>query len=162
PAELLHLDQIAIDGRLLGFALAVSLLTGLIFGLAPAWQASKPQLNEVLKEGGRSAMGSRSGQRLRQLLVVSGVALAVVLVVGAGLLIKSFVRLQEVNPGFNPERLLTFHVRIARAKYSNDDQRLAFFQQLLARLEALPGVKSAGATSSILFDKLVVTLGFVI
>jgi len=149
PADVPHLNQTRIDVRVLGFTLAVSLLTGLIFGLVPALQASKPDLNDALKEGGRGAGGGTRAIRIRNLLVVSEIALSLVLLVGAGLLIRSFIRLQQFELGFNPENLLTMRVQLPGSKYREDKQVAAFFQQLLERMEAVPGVQSAGAISSV-------------
>ncbi|PYV05081.1 MAG: hypothetical protein DMG26_06170, partial [Acidobacteria bacterium] len=117
--------------------------TGLIFGLAPAFQASKIHLTESLKEGERGA-DSLGRNRLRSALVVSEVALALVLLIGTGLMLRSFVRLQEVNPGFAPDHLLTMEISLPEARYP-DPQKAAFFARLLERVRALPGVKSAGA-----------------
>lgn len=153
PADIPMLERLGIDGTVLGFTLAVSLVTGVIFGLAPALQASKPQLSEALKEGGRSAASGLRGQRVRELLVVFEIALALVLLVGAGLLIESLHSLRKVNPGFNMERLLTMRVTFPRHKARDLSRVSAFFQQLLERLESLPGVKSAGAGTITVFDR---------
>jgi putative ABC transport system permease protein len=143
-ATLPRLNEIGIDGQVLGFTLLVSLLTGVVFGLAPALQATAANLNESLKEGGRSsAAGFR--QRLRSLLVVAEVALALVLLVGAGLLMRSFWRLLQVNPGFQPDHVLAMDVALPSAKYAQGNQQAAFFQQALQRIESLPGIISAGA-----------------
>jgi putative ABC transport system permease protein len=147
PADV-PLNQTSIDVRVLGFTLVVSLLTGLIFGLVPALQASKPDLNDALKEGGRGAGGGVRAIRIRNLLVVSEIALSLVLLVGAGLLIRSFIRLQQFELGFNPENLLTMRVQLPGSKYREEKQR-AFFQQLMERMEAVPGVQSVGAISSV-------------
>src|SRR5262249_35173168 len=101
PSDLPRAKEIAVDGRVLGFTLAVSVLTGIIFGVGPALKASRPVLNEALKESGRSATGSAGHRRLRSLLVVTEIALSLMLLVGAGLLLRSFHKLQAVNPGFN-------------------------------------------------------------
>jgi len=135
-------EQISIDSRVLAFTLLLSFVTGLVFGLAPAWQASRTNLNESLKEGGRSAQaGSR--QRLRNALIVAEVALSLILLVGAGLLIKSFWRLQQVEPGFDPRNLLSVEISLPHAKYGERAQSVAFYQQMLERVKALPGVKAA-------------------
>src|SRR4030095_16249865 len=107
PGDIPRFDQAGIDGRVLVFTLAVSLLTGLIFGLVPSLQTSKPDLNNNLKEGARAATGGAAGVRVRNLLVVSEIALSLVLLVGAGLLIRSFIRLQQFDLGFNPDNLAT-------------------------------------------------------
>ncbi|MFY9608133.1 MAG: ABC transporter permease [Blastocatellia bacterium] len=149
PADIPRLDQTGIDLRVLGFTLAVSLLTGLIFGLVPALQASKPDLNDSLKEGGRGSAGGIRGMRVRNLLVVSEIALSLVLLVGAGLLIRSFMRLQQFDLGFNPDNLTTMRIQLPGSKYRDGKQVATFYQQLLQRLEAVPGVQSAGAISSV-------------
>lgn len=142
--------RVGVDARVLGFALIVSLGTGLLFGLAPAVQMARTDLHESLKEGGRS-VGHRSSLRLRRALVVSTVALALTLLVGAGLLIRSFSRVVGVDPGFRPDHLLTFQVSLPAAKYPNDTVRVAVLQRLTAALNAAPGVVSAGGTSNIPF-----------
>jgi putative ABC transport system permease protein len=146
PDNLPRVREIGLDGRVLGFTLLISLATGIIFGLAPAFGASSPDLNESLKEGGRGTAGAR-GNRTRSLLVVSEVALAIVLLIGAGLLIQSFRRLQQVDPGFNTENLLTMRITLSQSKYSEPQQAGAFFDQVLRRVESLPGVEAAGTTT---------------
>ncbi|MEY2572536.1 MAG: hypothetical protein QOJ87_749 [Verrucomicrobiota bacterium] len=137
-----RLDQVGIDYRVLTFALGVSALTGILFGIVPALQASKLDVTSALKEGGRGAEGHRRTSA-RSLLLIGEVALSLVLLVGAGLLIKSFMRLQEVRPGFNPHNVLMASVALPGAKYK--DQGFAeFFRQLKGRLEAAPGVQAVG------------------
>src|SRR5204863_5593519 len=123
------LDQIGIDFRVLGFTLLISVVTGLVFGLAPALQASRLDLNESLKEGGRGATAGVQGRRVRSALVVFEVALSLVLLIGAGLMIRSFMQLQRVDLGFNPDRLLTMNIQLSRSKYQGA-QSAAFFRQL--------------------------------
>ncbi|HKP10970.1 MAG TPA: ABC transporter permease [Blastocatellia bacterium] len=149
PANVPRLDQIRIDGRVLAFTIMVSLLTGILFGLVPALQASKPDLNESLKEGGRGSAGSRRGRRIRSLLVVSEIALSLVMLIGAGLLIKSFIHLQNFNLGFNPDKLLTLRVQLAGSKYREGPQVVNFFRQALERMQSVPGVQSVGGISTI-------------
>lgn len=150
PANLPRLKEASMDGRVLGFTLLLALLTTLIFGLAPAWQASKPDLNDVLKEEGRGGL-SGSGRRLRSLLVVAEVAVSVVLLVGAGLMIKSFVQLQSVNAGFDPHNVLTMEITLPPSRYGQNQQQIAFFQQALERVKSLPGVHAAGAVQDLPF-----------
>ena len=144
PGNIPRLSDARIDGRGLGFTLALSVLTALIFGLVPALVASKPDLIEAVKETGQ-ASSSRSGLKLHGLLVVSEVAVALVLLVGAGLMIRSFLRLHQVNPGFNTENALTMRIWLPASKYGSNEQQTAFFQQVIAELEDLPGVRSVGA-----------------
>jgi len=136
-------DRVGIDVTVLGFTLALSLATGILFGLAPAIQSSKPDLNEALKEGGRTSH-SAGRHRLRSLLVVSEVALSLVLLVGAGLMLKSFLLLLETNSGFNPKNVLTMAFVLPVAKYSEEPKRKAFCQELITRVRATGGVESAG------------------
>ncbi|MGH9938719.1 MAG: ABC transporter permease, partial [Blastocatellia bacterium] len=138
-----RLSEIKIDGMALGFTLTVSLLTSLLFGLAPALAASKPDVHETLKESGRGSAGGR--RRLRETLVVAELALALVMLIGAGLLMNSFLKLQAVDPGFNPRNVLTMMVSLAGASQYVGPAREAFYRQLTDRLAALPGVESASA-----------------
>jgi putative ABC transport system permease protein len=144
PAAIPRLKEISIDGQVLGFTLFISLLVGLIFGLVPALQTVRLNLNETLKEGGRGSTGMGRYQ-LRNLLVIAEVALALVLLVGAGLLMRSFWRLLHVNPGFEPDHVLAMDIALSGAKYDKENQQAAFFQQTLQRIENLPGIISAGA-----------------
>jgi putative ABC transport system permease protein len=143
PDNMPRAGEIGIDIRVFGFTLVVSLLTGIIFGLIPALQGSRTDLNETLKEGGRSS-GGGSRNRLGSLLVVSEVALALLLLAGAGVMLRSFIRLMSVDPGLDPQNVLTMAIGLPQSKYQ-PPQRAAFFQQLLERLRALPGVRSVGA-----------------
>ena len=122
------------------FHTRVSVFTGIFFGLDPALQASKLNVTGSLKEGGRTGEGYRRTSA-RSLLLIGEVAVSLILLMGAGLLIKSFVRLQEVNPGFNPERVLIASLSLPCAKYKEDQQRIDFYRALNERLEALPGVQ---------------------
>ncbi len=151
PPDLLNLSQVKINAVVLGFTLGISLLTGVIFGLVPALEATRLNLSESLKEGGRSGGGGMRAQRLRNSLVILEVALAVVLLVGAGLLIRSYAQLQGVDPGFNAQNVLTMGVRLPRLKYDNDQKRVNFFRQAIAQMQALPGVESVGAVNSLPF-----------
>jgi len=137
-------EEITVDASVLLFTFAVSVATAFVFGLAPALKGSNPNLNQTLKEGGRRSAGSRRG--LRDVLVVSEIALSLVLLVGAGLLVKSFLRVQSVNAGFDSHNVLTMEVTLPRIQYPKTAEQNAFVQQALQRIEALPGVKSAAAT----------------
>jgi putative ABC transport system permease protein len=129
----------------LGFTLLVSLLITVLFGLAPALQVSRPNPNESLKEGGRSHTEGLQGRRLRDLLVVSEIALAAVLMAGAGLMVRSLFNLLRVDPGLDPKSVLTVQVWLPESKYPGGRQVVAFYDQALRRSEALPGVRSASA-----------------
>jgi len=148
PAEVPRLNAMGLDARLLSFAFLVSLLAGILFGLAPALRVSKIGLTESLKESGPgSGSGGNKHSRLREALVVSEVALAVVLLLGAGLLIQSFLCLTRVDPGFGPHRVLTFQLD---SPAGLEDARIpAFFREVVARLRVLPGVRSASAVASL-------------
>src|SRR5262247_684623 len=150
PPDLLNLPHVKLNAAVLGFTMGISLLTGVIFGLAPAFEATRLNLSESLKEGGKSAGGMRA-QRLRNPLVVLEVAMAFVLLVGAGLLIRSFARLQVVDPGFNAQNVLTMSVGLPVSKYDNDQKRVNLFRQAVAQMQALPGVESAGAVNALPF-----------
>jgi putative ABC transport system permease protein len=136
-------QSIAIDATVLAFATAVSILTGILFGLAPAWQVSRSSLASVLKEGGRSSVGS-GGRWVRNGLLVAEVAMSIVLLAGAVLLLRSFARLTNVDPGFQPEHVLAFRVGLPEATYPKDHNRIAFFDRLLESLGSRPDATSAG------------------
>ena len=138
-------QDIGLDARVLLFTVGLSVLTGLAFGLFPALRSFKGRLNESLKEGGRGSGAGVEGRRVRDLLVIWEMALALVLLVGAGLLVNSFERLRAIDPGFNTDKVLTCQVSLPSSKYK-DPQIVSFFRQLLERVRALPGVKAAGAT----------------
>jgi putative ABC transport system permease protein len=142
PAELPFWMKFNVDGRVLGFTLSVSLLTSLVCGAAPAWSAARIDLIETLKDGGRGAAGG-SRQRLRRLLVTAQVALALILLAGAGLLMRSFLRMQQVRLGFNPDNALTLRVNMPGSDYRGGVS--PFYRQLEERVNALPGVEIAGA-----------------
>jgi putative ABC transport system permease protein len=142
-----RLNEISVDGGAVAFTFGVSLLTSLLCGLAPALSASRPDLNEALKEGGRGAGGS-SGLS-RGALVVAEVALTLVLLVGAGLLIKSLWRVMQINPGFNPEGALTMQVSLPESEYGGSARKTAFYRQLLERLKSVPGVEAAGMINNL-------------
>ncbi|HEY3040204.1 MAG TPA: ABC transporter permease [Pyrinomonadaceae bacterium] len=142
------LKSLHIDTSILAFSFGLSLLTGIIFGLAPALQSSRLDLNEILKEGGRNT-GGGAGHRLRSALVMSEIALAVVLLVGAGLMMKSLLRLLQANIGFNPENLLTMTVVLPAAKYDDANRQINFYEQLKERVQSLPGVSGVGAIDNL-------------
>jgi putative ABC transport system permease protein len=144
--ELAHIKNISVDHNVLGFTLLVSVLVSLAFGLAPALHYSRPDLNETLKQGGLS---STTGYGLRKALVLGEIALALALLIGAGLMVKSFLRLQAVDPGFDPSQLLTMAVSLPRAKYPKPDKIATFYQQVLEKIKTLPGVQSVGATTGL-------------
>lgn len=137
------LKSLNIDLSILGFSLGLSLLTGLVFGILPALQTSRLDLNGVLKEGGRQTSGG-TGQRLRSALVIGELALAVVLLVGAGLMMKSLLRLLQTDVGFNTENLLTMRIALQPPKYTEASQVVNFYNQLQDRVRTLPGVTGAG------------------
>jgi predicted permease len=142
PSVAAHIASAGIDGAVLGFNLAMSVLTAILFGLTPAVRASRDELNDSLKEGGRGAAVDH--RYLRDGIVVAEVALALILLVGAGLLIRSFLGLMNVDPGFSPENALTLNISLPDSRYTSAQPMIAFEQQALDRLSALPGVKSAG------------------
>ncbi|HEX8775367.1 MAG TPA: ABC transporter permease [Pyrinomonadaceae bacterium] len=142
----LLVTNIGLDARVVAFTLVISVVTGLLFGLAPALQVSKTNLNESLKEGGRGTTAGASRQRVRNTLVVSEVALSLLLLVGAGLLIKSFLNLSQSDVGFDPENVLTMRVALPEARYKENEKIVNFYQQLLQRAQTLPGVESVGLT----------------
>jgi predicted permease len=147
-ATLPRAGEIALDARVLVFSLLASVATGLLFGLIPALQVSTPKLNHMLKEGGRSSTRGLQ-DRVRGGLIVAEVALALTLLAGAGLLVRSFVGLLNVDPGFNPRNTLAMDISVPPARYPSDDDRARFFQQICERLEALPGVEAAGMASNL-------------
>src|SRR5262249_15257772 len=148
PASMALNAGVRIDARVFGFTLLLSLLTGIVFGLAPARQAAKVDLNEALKQSGVRAGTGAGHHRLRGALVVIEVALALVLLVGAGLLIQTFLRLRALDIGVDPENVLTARTILPRNKYGELPKRAAFYQQVLERVRALPGVVSAGYTTA--------------
>ena len=154
PPNLAGVGQAGLDLPVLAFTLAVTVLTGVVFGLVPALEASRVNLSGALNESSRGNAGSRRGRRLRDALVVAEVGLALVLLVGAGLMIRSFLRLQAVDPGFDAKGLLTMRVHLPAAKYPEDVKVNAFFREAAARLRTLPGVVSASTVSALPFADL--------
>ena len=159
PGNIPRLDVITIDGPVLVFTFGVSILTGIVFGLAPAYRAARPDLNNALKAGGRNAQGEgglgSSRRRLRSLLVVAEVALSLMLLVGAGLLVRSFVRIQQVTPGFNPENVISMRLGASGRQFPNPEARGEYFQQFADRLAAVPGVQVRGAVTALPFTSSV-------
>ncbi len=148
-----RLADIGIDGRVLLFTLLLSIFTGILFGLAPAWRVSRVDLNTTLKDTSRASAGSSAvwgrGNNMRHLLVVSELALSVVLLIGAGLLIRSFARLENVAPGFNPKNVLTFELALNGQRYGDGQIRLSTYRQLWNALGQIPGVTAAGGITSL-------------
>jgi predicted permease len=138
-----RLAQAAVDVRVLAFTLGVSVLTGVLFGMAPAWHASRFNLFLSLKEGGRASSESKRASRARNILVVAQVSLAMILLVGASLLVESMIHLTHQNPGFDPNNVLTFNLDLPDARYGKPEQSIVFFRELFDRLRTIPGVQSA-------------------
>jgi predicted permease len=162
PRDLVNLQNVGINTTVLAWTLGVTLLTSVLFGIMPALEATRLNLSDALKDGGKGAdaQGSRS-RRLRGVLVVGEVALALMLLAGAGLLVKSFVQLRQINTGFETENVLTMVLRLPAAKYKEDPQYVAFFRQTLERVRALPGVRSAGIVNYLpLYGGLGAATGF--
>jgi predicted permease len=149
PDTISQAESIGIDGKVLLFTALVAVVTGLIFGLAPAAQASNFSLNETLKEGGRDAAGGSKGVRLRGLLVIAEVAVSFVLLIGAGLLISSFLHLRNLDPGFRADHLLTAKIDLPELKYPDREHRIPFFDDVIRRVSALPGVQSAAIAGNL-------------
>ena len=153
PGNIPRLTEITIDGIVLGFTVAISLLTGILFGLAPALRAGRLDLNSSLKSGGRASQGAgvlnASRHRLRSLLVVVEVAVSLVLLAGAGLLIRSFIRLQTVPPGFRTDHVLSMRVAAESSRYKEDAADIQFYRQVGERILHLPGVKSQGTVTAL-------------
>src|ERR1051326_5567719 len=149
PNEVPYWIRFDFDWRVFSFALGIGALSSVLFGLLPALQASSPQLVDALKEGGRTGAGGVKGQRMRNSLVVAEVALALVLLIGAGLMMRSFMFLQKTDVGMDPSRTLTFRVGLPEAQFPDNAAAPRFFTQLIPKLATLPGVESAGATTSL-------------
>ena len=147
PQNVPRLDEVSVDFRVLLFTISASLMTGIVFGLVPAYQASRSDLNESLKEGGRGSTKGGHGGTIRNILVISEVALALVVLTSAGLMIRSFLRLQQVNPGFKSENVLTARLALPLSRYPENPQVISFYQQALERVRNLPGVTSVGSVS---------------
>ena len=159
PGNIPRLDAISLDGNVFAFTFVVSVLSGILFGLAPALRAARVDLNSTLKSGGRNTQGEGglggSRRRLRSLLVVAEMAISIVLLVGAGLLIRSFVQLQSVSPGFDPEGVISMRLGVLARQFDNRDAAVAYFQTFGEQLASVPGVKERGAVSSLPFTSSV-------
>jgi len=162
PASLPRTAEVALDFRALAFTFTLSLLAGSIFGMIPAWQATRVNLNEGLKENGRGAGSGARHSRARRALVVSEIALSVALLVGAGLLVRSFLRLQSVNPGFESKNVLVVRLSLPRAQYPNRGAASAFYEKLRPRLEKLPGVETIGVISALPLSGAIASIPFTI
>ncbi len=147
PGNVPRIGDLAIDGRVVGFTAGVAVLTGLLFGLVPALQLAGSRLHLVIKEGGRGGTADRAGQRVRWALVVGEVALALTLLVGGGLLLKSFAAIEGVSPGFDPNNVLTLSLSLPKTQYATPDAQSAFFARVMPAIAAVPGVRAVGGTS---------------
>lgn len=147
PADFPTINEIELNGTVLAVTLAVSLLTGLLFGLTPAIQLFKSDLTESLRAATRSATGVLAQRRFQSILIASEVALSLVLLVGAGLMLKSFYNIQKINLGFNPEDVLTMQISLPRSRYSERKKVIAFYEQVLEQIESIPGIVKVGATN---------------
>jgi predicted permease len=155
PQGLPRLEDIVVDGRVLAFSIGLAIVTGILFGLVPAVHAARGEIGQLLKEGVRGSRGGRAAQQTRALLVVSEMALAVILLVGAGLLIRSFVKLTHVDPGFHTEQLLKFSVSVPQKKYPYDRDRRRFADDVMGKLVSLPGTQSVAVS----FDRPMQRMG---
>ncbi|MCB1034789.1 MAG: ABC transporter permease, partial [Acidobacteria bacterium] len=155
-----RLDQIGIDFRVLGFTLLVTLATTLVLGAIPAFRTPRLNVQDNLKEGNRGSSQGVRNNRLRSLLVVVETALTVLLLIGAGLMLKSLLRLQQIDPGFNPDRVLTMEISLPRASYPNGQAIVDFFDQLLVRLQASPEIEHAGVVTNLPLSGNNMTTGF--
>lgn len=144
PENIPRLNEVGIDGRVMAFTFFISLLTGIIFGLAPALRASRVDLNKVLKDGGRSSVGGTGHHQIRKLLIISEVALSLILLIGAGLLIRSYQRIVNASPGFDPHNVLSLRLSLPAARYSKPDSVSSFYKRLGEKAKQLPGIESFG------------------
>ena len=152
PADIPRLDEIRVNGTVIAFTFAIAFLTSLIFGLIPALQASRPQVEQSLREASRGSTSGVRSHRLRFAFVVSQFALSLILLVGAGLLIRSFAELSSVRPGFEARGVVTFWQALPKARYGEPDQQTQFFDKLLTKLTSLPGIEAAGMVSPLPFS----------
>src|SRR3954469_16984049 len=151
PPDVAHAEMITIDASVLIFTVIVAIVTGLIFGLAPASQAAHFNINDTLKEGGRDSGAGPRGKRLRSALVIAEVAVSFILLIGAGLLINSFMHLRNLDPGFRADHLLALNVDLSETKYPDNPKRTAFFDEVVRRVQALPGAKSVAIAGNLPF-----------
>jgi putative ABC transport system permease protein len=152
PATVPVRGKIAMDGSVVVFTLVISLVTGMLFGLAPAWQAAKTDVNQALRENSRSATGARRLKLIRSALVVAEISLSLVLLLSAGLLIESLWKLMQINPGFDSEKAVCCRIDLPRARYPQERQQAAFFRRVLEQVRATPGIESAGLATSMPFS----------
>ena len=162
PGDVALLRHLAIDGRVLGFTFLISLLAGILPVLVPAFRASRPELHSMLKAGSKRASGGPQSRRILDGLVVAEIAVAIILLIGAGLMIKSFNRLYATDPGFDPENVLTMQVSLPDWKYGEPAQRIAFWRDALAEIRAIPGVVVAGATHVLPVNEIAWTTPFIV
>jgi putative ABC transport system permease protein len=162
PNEVPYWIHFDFDWRVFSFALGIGAFSSLLFGLLPAFQASNPRLVDALKEGGRTGAGGAKGQRMRNSLVIAEVALALVLLIGAGLMMRSFMFLQKTDIGMDPSRTLTFRVGLPEAQFPENETSARFFGQLIPKLANSPGVETAGATTSLPASGNIGTSAFVL
>ena len=149
PAEIPRVHAVGLNLSVLGFTVGLAALTGLVFGIVPALASSRTNVNATLKEGGRSSLEGRQNNRVREVLVVAEVAIAMVLLVGAGLLLRSFQHVLETDPGFQPEHVLTASLSLPEAQYPKEVQIQSFYRQLIGRLQQLPGMQMAGTSTDL-------------
>lgn len=161
PANLPRLEEVTIDWRVLAFTFAVSILTGIVFGLAPALSSVRSDLNSILKTSGRGTTGSRGRARWRNAMVIAEIASCVVLLTGAGLLLRSFAKLESVNPGFRPDHVLTMQIALPETRYSGE-KVAQFYQQLVERLHSLAGVQYAGIARNLPLSGADASLNFMV
>jgi putative ABC transport system permease protein len=160
PGDIPRLDEASVDPLLLGFTFLVSLVTGIAFGLWPAWHATGDSLNQSLKEAGSKASEGKQRRRSRNVLIVTELALAQVMLVGAGLLIMSYVRVTQINPGFRSENILSAKVAPATSKYPDTRSRIQFYSQVIEKLQAIPGVTSVGMVMNLPLSGASMNRGF--
>jgi putative ABC transport system permease protein len=149
PPDIPRTKEVGLDFWVLGFTLLVSLVTGIIFGLAPSLQASKVNINESLKEGGRSATSGSGTRRVSNMLVIGEIAISLMLLISAGLMIKSFLQLRAISPGFDAQHLLTMQIALPPSKYPDKPEQIRFVEQLTARIATVPGVKAVGMSNGL-------------